>query len=148
MLFANSDQVESPAVLAVRLTTNAKNKIIGLASVDIPAHTMSLCEFPDDEHFSNLEAMVVQIGPKEVLIPAETSLEADKIKMIMERSGALVTVCKKSDFSTDNLVQDMNKLILFKEGQQQNANALPQMNLATATGALAALVKYLEVIHS
>ncbi|RZF46275.1 hypothetical protein LSTR_LSTR015192 [Laodelphax striatellus] len=106
---------------------------------------MSLCEFPDDEHFSNLEAMVVQIGPKEVLIPAEVSLEADKIKMIMERSGALVTVCKKSDFSTDNLVQDMNKLILFKEGQQQNSNALPQMNFATATSALAALVKYLEL---
>jgi DNA mismatch repair protein MSH2 len=63
----------------------------------------------------------------------------------MERGSVLVTQRKKAEFSADGLVQDLNRLLHFKEGQQQNSLALPEMNLTTATGSLAALVKYLEV---
>ena len=57
----------------------------------------------------------------------------------------LVTTRKKSDYSTDSLVQDLNTLIRFKEGQQQNANSLPQMEMSWAIGAMSAGIKYLEV---
>lgn len=54
---------------------------------------------------------------------------------------------KRSDFNTDNLVQDLNRLIKFKEGQQQNAMTLPQMNHTIAIGAMSAIIKYLEVCN-
>jgi DNA mismatch repair protein MSH2 len=64
---------------------------------------------------------------------------------VMERGSVLVTHRKKTEFSTDGLAQDLNRLLLFREGQQQNSLALPEMSLTTATSSLAALVKYLEV---
>lgn len=63
----------------------------------------------------------------------------------MERSGILVTLRKRTDFGTDNIAQDLNNLLEFKEGQQRNAMLLPQMNLVTASSALAAIIRYLEV---
>lgn len=64
---------------------------------------------------------------------------------VIERSGVLVTLRKKADFSTDSLAQDLNRLIKFKEGQQKNSLALPQMNLSVAICSLAAIIKYLDV---
>ena len=58
----------------------------------------------------------------------------------------LVTTRKKADFSNDGLTQDLNRLIRFKEGQQQNVNALPQSNLTSAICGLGAIIKYLEVV--
>lgn len=56
-----------------------------------------------------------------------------------------MTLRKRTDFGVDSLAQDLNNLLEFKEGQQRNAMVLPQMNLTTAAGALAAIIKYLEV---
>jgi len=64
---------------------------------------------------------------------------------IMECSNVLVTQRKKTEFSTDGLAQDLNRLLLFMDGQQHNSLALPEMNLITACSSLAALIKYLEV---
>ena len=37
--------------------------------MDTADRKFCVCEFPDDEHFTNLEALIVQLGPKECLIP-------------------------------------------------------------------------------
>ncbi|XP_075226942.1 DNA mismatch repair protein spel1 [Lycorma delicatula] len=145
LLFTNADQVEGCAVIGIKLGGDTKNKIVGMAAVDTTTHTFSLCEYPDDDHFSNLEAMIVQLGPKEVLLSSETNPDIDHVKQIIERAGILVTLCKKSDFSKDGLVQDLNRLILFKDGQQQSSNTLPQMNLTVAVCGLAAVIRYLEL---
>lgn len=65
---------------------------------------------------------------------------------VLERSNILVTGRKRADFSTSNLGSDLNRLLHFKSGQQKNSLALPEMNLSTATMALAAIIKYLEVL--
>lgn len=71
--------------------------------------------------------------------------DVEQLKKVVERCGVLVTMKKKSDFSTDTLVQDLNKLIMFEEGQQPNAHTLPQLELEIASAAVAAVIKYLEV---
>ena len=63
----------------------------------------------------------------------------------MDRSGVLVTGRKKAEFTTSGLDADLNRLLTFKDGQQQNSLALPQMALSTAVSALNAVIKYLEV---
>lgn len=63
----------------------------------------------------------------------------------MERSNVMITLRKKSDFSTESIVQDMNTLLHFKKGQQRNAQTLVEMNLKIAMAGTAAIIKYLEV---
>ena len=63
----------------------------------------------------------------------------------MERNNVLVTIKKKSDFATSNLIQDLNLILRFAKGQQRNAQALPQMNLELAMAATSALISYLNV---
>lgn len=64
---------------------------------------------------------------------------------MMESSNVLVTQRKKTEFSAEGLAQDLNRLLLFMDGQQHSSLALPEMNLTTACSSLAALIKYLEV---
>lgn len=64
---------------------------------------------------------------------------------LMERNNVLVTPRKKTEFDTDNLIQDLNNIIRFAKGQQENAQALPQTNLKLAMAATAALISYLAV---
>lgn len=51
---------------------------------DATEQKLSVCEFPDDQHFSNLEALVVQLSPKEVLLPItpESSVDMVEIKKV------------------------------------------------------------------
>ncbi|XP_014279145.1 DNA mismatch repair protein Msh2 [Halyomorpha halys] len=143
LLFSNIEQIDGAAVLSVKYDT--KNKVVGICLVDMVEHTFSLAEFTDDEHFTSLEGIIVQFGAKECIIPSDSSLEFENIKKVAERCGVLVTGRKKADFSTDGLVQDLNRLIKFEKGQQQNANAIPQMNLSVAATSLGAAIKYLEL---
>jgi hypothetical protein len=57
---------------------------------------------------------------------------------IIEHSKVLVTQRKKTKFFTVGLAQDLNRLLLFIDGQQHNSLALPEINLITACSSLAA----------
>lgn len=63
----------------------------------------------------------------------------------MERNNVMVTTRKKSEFSSESVIQDLNTLIKFKKGQQQNVQSLPEANLSFAMSAISALIKYLDV---
>ncbi|XP_050523143.1 DNA mismatch repair protein Msh2 [Daktulosphaira vitifoliae] len=147
LLFANVEQIEANTVIALKLGPDFRNnKIVGLGAVDSVERKFQLSEFTDDEYFSHTESMVIKVSPKEcVLMIDGSNPDFEQLKKVVERCGVLVTSRKKVDFSTDSLVQDLNQLILFEEGQQLNAHTLPQLHLETACGALAAAIKYLEL---
>ena len=42
---------------------------VGIAYVDISARQLGCCEFVDDEQFCVLEAVIVQLGAKECVLP-------------------------------------------------------------------------------
>ncbi|XP_046629416.1 DNA mismatch repair protein Msh2 isoform X1 [Neodiprion virginianus] len=146
ILFSNNDVAVSTSVMAVKLGGEAKNRIVGVSCVDSVERLIAVCEFADDDLFSNLEALVISFGPKECLIiQGDGSQEFQTLKQLMERSNIMVTLRKKSDFSTDSIVQDMNTLLNFKKGQQRNAQTLVEMNLKVAMAGTSAIIKYLEL---
>jgi DNA mismatch repair protein MSH2 len=59
-------------------------QVVGVGFVDTTERKLSVCEFPDDQHFSNLEALIVQLGPKEVLLPItpESSMDMAEVKKV------------------------------------------------------------------
>ena len=50
---------------------------MGVGYAETAEHKLSVCEFPDDEHFTNLEALVVQLGPKEALLSSAPEKGSD-----------------------------------------------------------------------
>ncbi|XP_076178005.1 DNA mismatch repair protein Msh2-like isoform X3 [Ptiloglossa arizonensis] len=146
VLFGNNDVAVSVRVIAVKLGMDGKSRVVGLSCVDTTATLFSVCEFQDNESFSNLESLVVTLAPKEcLLIQGEGSREFQTLKQVMERNNVMVTLKKKNEFSSESIVQDLNTLIKFKEGQQQNVQSLPEINLNLAMSATSALIKYLDL---
>lgn len=60
----------------------------------------------------------------------------------------MVTTPKRSDFSIErsDLVQDLNRLLRFKEGQKEQASTLPEISKVVAMSALGATLKYLDLV--
>lgn len=121
-------------------------KLIGMGAIDTVEHKFQLSEYTDDEYFSHTESMVIKVSPKECILMIDGSNpDVEQLKKVVERCGVLVNMRKKSDFNIDTLVQDLNKLIMFEDGQQPNAHTLPQLQLEIASSSIAAVIKYLEV---
>lgn len=109
---------------------------------------VSLSEFDDDDFFSELEALLVILAPKECVLP-RTDGDYARIQTLLERNSVMSSVVKRSDFSTDTagIVQDLNNLLHFEKGQQESAHVQSEVtgNLV-AMSALAAVVKYLGLV--
>lgn len=60
----------------------------------------------------------------------------------------MITTTKRLDFSMakSDLIQDLNRLLHFKEGQHESANTLPEMSKQLAMSSLGAALKYLDLM--
>ncbi|CAB3978860.1 DNA mismatch repair Msh2-like [Paramuricea clavata] len=109
ILFGNNEMSASVAVMAFKLSGDPAQKIVGAAYVDVAERKIAVCEIADNDHFSNVEALLVQLGPKECIIQAnDQSSDAGNLKEVIQRSGVLVTEKKK-------VAEFINKICLIKE---------------------------------
>lgn len=122
---------------------------VGIAYADTTGRLLGACEFLEpDDHLSLLEAVVSQLGPKEVVLPKELPAvpEADvrRLQDLLTRCGALASEKPKALFATKNLEGDLGRLL------RAGATALEQhrttiLDKALAAGALAAVTAFLEL---
>ncbi|KAM4524863.1 DNA mismatch repair protein Msh2 [Odontesthes bonariensis] len=149
ILFGGGTGAEGCAgVVAVRFATGADGqRAVGVGYVDAAQRTMGVCEFPDNEIFSNLESLLVQISPKECLLPqGDCSTDGNKLREVVQRGGLLVSDRKRAEFSSKDIVQDLNRLLRAKRGDTVASNTLPELDKQVAMSCLAAAVRYLELL--
>ncbi|XP_010862818.2 DNA mismatch repair protein Msh2 [Esox lucius] len=142
---AEGKLAQSAGVVAVRLAVGSDgHRVLGVGYVDASLRKMGVCEFPDGETFCNLEALLVQLGPKECLLPQGDN--TDNIRQVVQRGGVLLSDRKRSEFNSKDVTQDLNRLLRTRRGEANACNLLPELDKQVAMSCLAAVVRYLDLL--
>ncbi|XP_034669005.1 DNA mismatch repair protein spellchecker 1 [Drosophila subobscura] len=145
ILFANKEVLVGNNMISLQVKLEGgTQRRVGVASVEQNDCQFQLLEFLDDDFFTELEATVVLLGPKECLLPSVEG-EYVPVKALLERNGVMITVPKKS--SANDLLQDLNRLLRFAKGQQEDATGLKELQMQLASESLKVAIKYLDLVN-
>lgn len=118
---------------------------MGVCFADASVRELGVSEFLDNDSYSNLESLLIQLGVRECLVQADSSnkdMELAKLRSIADNCGCVVSERSAGDFTTKDIEQDLERLLRDERG----AGKLPQTDLKLAMGSAAALLKYLGVM--
>lgn len=142
IIFDSNEIVYNNCVLGVKLCAK---KLLGISCVNTTENLFFVTELTDNEFFTELEAVLAQISPRECVIPQGESPELCSIRTVVERNGILVVTAKKTDFNADDVKQDLNRLLYFYDGQKRDASVFLETNKEEAMCSLQAVIKHLNL---
>ena len=136
----------APIILAIKVSAKASEaRNVGVCFADASVRELGVSEFLDNDLYSNLESLLIQLGVKECLLQLDASkkdVELAKIRAIADSCGIAVAERAVGDFGTKDIEQDLSRLL---RGELA-VGVLPQTDLKLAMGSAAALIKYLGVL--
>ncbi|ODV93489.1 hypothetical protein PACTADRAFT_28693, partial [Pachysolen tannophilus NRRL Y-2460] len=147
----NSNDLNSaPIIASVKLVnSNAEGgKKFGLCFVDTNNKIIGLSEFIDNELFSNLESMLIQLGVNECIIPSsgdqqQKDLDFVKLTQVIDRCNIVISTMKPSEFNNKNIEQDLRRLT--GDDLVLSTNSISSLFLAQAC--CNSLINYLNLIN-
>ena len=105
----------APIILALRVTAKASEaRNVGVCFADASVRELGVSEFLDNDLYSNLESLLIQLGVKECLIQNEgqkKDSELAKIKAIAENCGIAIAERSGGDFGAKDIEQDLTRLL-------------------------------------
>ncbi|KAK9685635.1 MSH2 protein, partial [Basidiobolus ranarum] len=146
LLFVNNEISTSPVVLSAKVTQKDGQKLVGVAFADTTVRELGVCEFVDNELFSNFESLVIQLGVKECLVPESdksNSYEIGKLTSVLNRCSVVITECKKAYYQIKDVEQDLNRLL----DEEVPVTSMPEFELKHAMGSAACIIKYLSLLN-
>jgi DNA mismatch repair protein MSH2 len=136
-LFRGTEMADAPVVAAVRVVVKAEQRLVGIAYVNPSSRELGACEFVDDEAYVTLEAVICQLGAKEVVLPLETTPTPDgrRLREVVGRCGALATERKPGDFNARDLEDDLARLLAKNDVDVSTNAAISEIGAAESAGA-------------
>lgn len=143
-------QIESaPMIMAVKISAKASEaRNVGVCFADASVRELGVSEFLDNDLYSNFEALLIQLGVRECLIPQdkgekEKDPELAKLRQIIDNCGVAIAERPAGDFGVRDIEQDLARLLK----DEKAATLLPQTDLKLAMGSAASLIKYLSILQ-
>ena len=135
----------APIILAVKVSAKSDARTVGVCFADASVRELGVSEFIDNDLYSNLESLLIQLGVKECLLPADNQkkdVELNKIKTIANNCGIAVSERPMADFGIRDVEQDLMRLLK----DDKASGTLPQIDLKLAMGSASALIKYVGIM--
>lgn len=136
----------APMIIAIK--TSAKEseaRTVGVCFADASAQELGVSEFLDNDLYSNLESLLIQLGVKECLIimdKTDKNLEMKKLIALIDKCGISYSERPASEFGTRDIEQDLSRLLK----DENFAGSIAQTDLKLAMGSASALIKYLGIL--
>ncbi|KAG8840273.1 MutS-like protein, partial [Serendipita sp. 411] len=146
LIFANTEITSPPIVLALRVSQLDGVRTLGTAFADASIRKIGVSQFAENDLFSNIESLIIQLGVKECLIQAEgktADYDISKLRQVLERCNTVITERKSSEFSTKDIEQDLTRLL----NGDQPIVGLPAFDSRIAMSAASGLVRYLDLMR-
>jgi DNA mismatch repair protein MSH2 len=135
----------APIILAVKVTSKAEMRTVGVCFADASVRELGISEFLDNDLYSNFESLLIQLGVKECLMTMDGQKkdpELAKLRNIAENCGIALSERPVADFGTKDIEQDLVRLLK----DDKATGTLAHTDLKLAMGSAAALVKYIGVM--
>ncbi|KAI0264715.1 muts domain V-domain-containing protein [Gloeopeniophorella convolvens] len=163
MLFVNNDILSPPVIMAVKLASSpvvpgaagkARSKTVGIGFADTSLRQFGVADFVDNDAFSNVETLAIQLGIKEAIVPTGTAsgttdrdFDLKKLKDVLERCDIVITERKPSEFVSKTIEEDLMRLLASTPADSSTAESSAAIRtLPTAPSAVAALIAYLSLL--
>jgi DNA mismatch repair protein MSH2 len=132
------ERKETNYLVAIKLgpASTGQQLQLGLAACDPALNSVHVTDFLDTEQLCQLEAMLVQVGPREVLLPQSDHALVKRVREVVERNRLLTTPRPTKDFAP--LSDPETVRLLAPKASSEPIKASP-----LASGALNALSTYL-----
>lgn len=130
--------------MAIKLSVKEGLLHVGSAYCDASCRELGLSEFVDNDLFSNVESLIIQLGVKECLLPSNdkgNDHDLTKLKTLVERCGIVVTEVKPSDFNMKDIEQDLDRLL--KSGAVKQSS---EFDMKIAMSSASVLINYLGLM--
>jgi len=141
VLYGESDVVRDCNYLAaLRIQGSADQLQVGITAVDTSLNIIKMSDFSEGESLQNLEAALVQLSPREVLLTQSESPLLKKVHHILQRNRILVTHKPSSEF------MEMNDADIARLCHKKTTDTLLFAENPLANSACTAVLKYLGLL--
>lgn len=146
----------SPVTAAVKFSATGSGRRVGICLVDLSNSSIRVSEFDDNDLFSNLESLLIQLGVKEVIFPSnydpESKQMTDVIKLFqtLDKVGVVMSSLKSSVFSNKDLEQDLIKLLSKEDTNVElilGSKGINSNDHQLSFSCLNALISYLDLLN-
>ncbi|KAI5806232.1 muts domain V-domain-containing protein [Geopyxis carbonaria] len=139
-------QIDSaPMIVAIKITIKGDERTVGVCFADASVRELGVSEFADNDLYSNLESLIIQLGAKECVMQADPNgkdIELKKVREMIDMCGIVTSFSKSSEFSTKDIEQDLSRLLT----DETSTGILPFVENRVAMSAASALIRYLSLM--